>query len=122
MALLDSAHVIRLSSHVQRGRQGSRARNNLSERPPGRDSISHCVGRSVRRSVGPSVDPSVPLYFFFAKWLIELRVRDLWRSAMFFGVFIQPVFPPLTNRESGFSIIITSRCVKHIFFLLELQK
>ena len=35
--------------------------------------------RSVRRSVGPSVT----LYFFFAKWLIELRVRDLWRSALF---------------------------------------
>ena len=39
--------------------------------------------RSVRRSVGPSVSPSVTLYFFFAKWLIELRVRDLRRSALF---------------------------------------
>ena len=28
--------------------------------------------------------PSVPLYLFLAKWLIELRVRDLWRSALLF--------------------------------------
>ena len=51
-----------------------------------RDSISHYVGPSVGQSVGRSVRrsvrPSVTLYFFFAKWLIELRVRDLWRSAL----------------------------------------
>ena len=36
------------------------------------------------RSVGLSVRRSVTLYFFFlAKWLIELRVRDLRQSALF---------------------------------------
>ena len=41
------------------------------------------VGRSVRPSDGRSVCLS-HFTFFFAKWLIELRVRDLWRSALFF--------------------------------------
>ena len=42
-----------------------------------RPSVRLSVRRSVRRSVRHTL-------LFFAKWLIELRVRDLWRSALFF--------------------------------------
>ena len=41
-------------------------------------SVRPSVRRSVRRSVRPS-----HFFLFFAKWLIELRVRDLWRLALF---------------------------------------
>ena len=52
------------------------------------------VGPSVRRSVGRSVT----LNFFFAKWLIELRVRDLWRSALFSFLFPSFFFQLLSFR------------------------
>ena len=58
------------------------------------------VGRSVGRSVGPSVGRSVTLYFFFAKWLIELRVRDLWRSALFDVNHDLTFEPPYTKAMS----------------------
>ena len=45
-------------------------------------SVGPSVRRSVRRSAGPSVGPS-HFTFFSAKWLIETRARDLWRSALF---------------------------------------
>ena len=44
-------------------------------------SVGRSVGPSVRRSVGPSVCHT--LLFFLAKWLKELRVRDLRQSALF---------------------------------------
>ena len=73
------------------------------------------VGRSVRssvfRSVGPLVVRSVGwsvrhTLLFSAKWLIETRARDLWRSALFltffpslsfFFSYINLVLPNLTK-------------------------
>jgi len=54
--------------------------------------------RSVRRSVGPSVRRSVTLYFFFEKWLIELRVRDLWRSALLLWTYRIILFFSLVSK------------------------
>ena len=59
--------------------------------------LCRSVGPSVRWSVGPSVGPSVRhTLLFFAKWLIELRVRDLWRSALFASLAIF-VYDPLCS-------------------------
>ena len=63
-------------------------RSRISIRGYIRPSVGRSVGRSVRRSVGRSVGRSVcPALLFFAKGLIELRVCDLWRSALFFNKF-----------------------------------
>ena len=74
-------------------------------------SVRRPVGPLVRRSVGPS-----HFTFFSAKWLIELRVRDLWRSALFFlmvGCFFLDLYFILLVPSSIFRFFLDA--TRHLY-------